>query len=150
MREIGSFLIERCDVVVVDGSRALDELLLSCLELSESIFVVLTKEFPAVRNAQHYLSALARAGYGHEAVKLLVNRHDKAGALQVSLEQLQQTLGAAPFWVLPNRYEEAMQAVHEARPVAVGRRKTELGLSYRNFAKKLGLDGQPAAALQQK
>src|SRR5437016_11655158 len=117
LREIGTFLIERHDVVIVDGSRALDPLLLGCLELSESIFVVLTPEFPAVRNAQHYLGALARAGYGHEAVKLVVNRYEKrGGGLHVSLEQLQQTLGAPPFWVLPNKYEEAMQAVHEARP----------------------------------
>jgi pilus assembly protein CpaE len=88
LREIGSFLIERYDAVIVDGSRSFDELLLSCLELSESIFVVLTEEFPAVRNAQHYLTALARAGYGHEAVKLIVNRHEKRSALHVSLEQL--------------------------------------------------------------
>src|SRR5262249_18990162 len=108
LREIGTFLIERHDVVVVDGSRALDPILLSCLELSDSIFVVLTQEFAAVRNAQNYLGALARAGYGHEAVKLIVNRHEKRGNLHVSLPQLQQTLGAAPFWVLPNRYEEAM------------------------------------------
>jgi pilus assembly protein CpaE len=148
LREIGSFLIEHCDAVVVDGSRALDNLLLSCLELSESIFVVLTPEFPAVRNAQHYLSALARAGYSLEAVKLVVNRHEKRGSLNVSLDQLKQTLGAAPFWVLPNRYEEAMQAVHEARPVVI-RGGTELGRSYRDFAKKLGIDGQPAPALKQ-
>ena len=149
MREIGSFLTERYDAVVVDGSHAIDDLLLSCLELSETIFVVLTQEFPAVRNAQHYLGALARAGYGHEAVKLVVNRHEKRGLLHVSLEQLQQTLGAAPFWVLPNRYDEAMQAVHEARPV-VTRGNTELGRSYRDFARKLGLDGQAVAAAQQK
>lgn len=149
MREIGSFLIQHYDAVVVDGSHAWDGLLLSCLELSESIFVVLTEEFPAVRNAQHYLSALARSGYGHEAVKLVVNRHEKRGLLHVSLEQLQQTLGAAPFWVLPNRYDEAMQAVHEARPVVI-RGNTELGRSYRDFAKKLGLDSQPAATIGKK
>ena len=147
LREIGNFLIERHDVVVVDGSRPLDPILLSCLELSDSIFVVLSQEFPAVRNAQHYLGALARAGYGHEAVKLIVNRHDKRGSLHVSLPQLQQTLGAAPFWVLPNRYEEAMQAIHEARPV-VTRGDTELGRAYREFGKKFGADGQAAAALQ--
>src|SRR6266446_6490193 len=145
LREIGGFLIEHFDVVVVDGSRALDGLLLSCLELSESIFVVLTPEFPAVRNAQQYLGAMARAGYGLEAVKLVVNRHEKRGSLHVSLDQLKQTLGAAPFWVLPNRYQEAMQAVHEARPVVI-RGSTELGRSYRDFAKKMGLNGQPAAA----
>ena len=145
LREIGGFLIEHFDVVVVDGSRALDGLLLSCLELSESIFVVLTPEFPAVRNAQQYLGAMARAGYGLEAVKLVVNRHEKRGSLHVSLDQLKQTLGAAPFWVLPNRYQEAMQAVHEARPVVI-RGSTELGRSYRDFAKKMGLNGQPATA----
>ena len=145
LREIGSFLIERYDAVIVDGSRALDGLLLSCLELSESIFVVLTEEFPAVRNAQQYLSALARAGYGNEAVKIVVNRHEKKGSLHVSLEQLQQTLGTSPFWVLPNKYEEAMRAIHEARPVVL-RGDTELGRSYREFAKKMGFNGQPAAA----
>ncbi len=144
--EIGSFLIEHYDVVIVDGSRSLDPLLLSCLELSESVFVMLTQEFAAVRNAQHYLGALSRAGYGHEAVKLIVNRHDKRGPLHVSIEQLQQTLGAAPFWGLPNRYEEAMRAVHEARPVVM-RGDTDLGKSYREFAKKLGFDAKPAAAM---
>src|SRR5437773_5448509 len=44
LREIGNFLIERHDVVVVDGSRPLDPILLSCLELSDSIFVVLSQE----------------------------------------------------------------------------------------------------------
>src|SRR5215813_3969604 len=99
--EIGTFLIQHYDVIVVDGSRALDPLLLSCLELSETIFVLLTQEFAAVRNAQHFLAALARVGYGHEAVKLVVNRHEKRGSMHVNIEQLKQTLGASPFWVLP-------------------------------------------------
>jgi pilus assembly protein CpaE len=147
--EIGTFLIQHYDVAVVDGSRSLDPLLLSCLELSETIFVMLTQEFPAVRNAQHYLGALARAGYGQEAVKLVVNRCEKRGPMHVSMDQLQQTLGAAPFWGFPNRYEEAMKSVHEARPV-VTRGDTDLGRSYRDFAKKLGLAGKPAAAAQVK
>jgi pilus assembly protein CpaE len=143
LREIGSFLIERYDAVIVDGSRALDGLLLSCLELSESIFVVLTPEFPAVRNAQQYLGALARAGYGLEAVKLIVNRWEKRGsAVHVNMDQLKQTLGASPFWALPNKYEEAMKAVHEARPVVM-KGSAELGRSYRDFAKKLGMNGVP-------
>ncbi|MBI2815760.1 MAG: AAA family ATPase [Acidobacteria bacterium] len=145
VRDIASILVERFDVVVVDGSRGLDGLLLSCLELSNSIFLMLTQEFPALRNAQHYLNALVRAGFGHEAVKIVVNRHAKRGALYATLEQVQQTLGMKPFWVLPNQYEEAMNAVHEARPIVM-RAKSELGQSYRGFGKKLGFDGQPASA----
>jgi pilus assembly protein CpaE len=149
LREIGTFLIERFDAVIVDGSRALDPLLLSCLELSDSIFVVLTTEFPAVRNGQHYMSALARAGYGHDAIKIVVNRYEKRNTLHVNLQQLQQTLGASPFWVLPNRYEEAMKAIHEARPI-VTRGNTDLGRAYREFGKKFGLEPQVAPALQKK
>jgi pilus assembly protein CpaE len=149
LREIGTFLIERFDAVIVDGSRALDPLLLSCLELSDSIFVVLTTEFPAVRNGQHYLGALARAGYGNDAIKIVVNRYDKRSTLHVNLQQLQQTLGAPPFWVLPNRYEEAMKAIHEARPI-VTRGNTDLGKAYREFGKKFGLVPEAAPALQKK
>lgn len=141
VRDIASILIERYDAVVVDGSRGMDGLLMSCLELSNSIFLMLTQEFPALRNAQHYLNALVRAGFGHEAVKIIVNRQTKRGALYASLEQVQQTLGAPPFWVLPNQYEEAMQAVHEARPIVI-RSDSELGRSYRGFGKKMGFDGQ--------
>jgi len=149
VRDMVSLLIERYDAVVVDGSRGLDGLLMGCLELSNSIFLILTQEFPALRNAQHYLNAMAAAGFGPEAVKLVVNRHAKRGVLCASLEQVQQTLGAPPFWVLPNQYEEAMNAVHEARPVVI-RSDSELGRSYRGFGKKMGLDGQPAAAGRKK
>ncbi len=145
LRAVGRFLIEHYDVVIVDGSRALDGLLLSCLELSEFIFLLLTEEFAAVRNAQIYLSSLARAGYGHEVVKVLVNRHEKRGPFHVSLDQVRQTLGAPPFWVFPNSYEDAMQAVHNARPVVI-RGRSELGRSFREFARKLGIESPPEAA----
>jgi pilus assembly protein CpaE len=146
IREIGSFLIERYDAVIVDGSRDMDPILQSCLELSETIFLVLTQEFAAVRNTQHYLNALVRFGYATEAVKLLLNRHDKRRRLNVSPEQLQQTLGSAPFWGFPNQYEEAVTALHEGRPVVM-KGNTELGKSYRNFAKKLGIGKEePAVA----
>jgi len=143
--EIGTFLIQHYDVVIVDGSRPLDAMLLAAMELSETIFVVLTPEFPAVRNAQHYLATLARVGYGHEAVKLVVNRYEKRNSLHVKLDQLQATLGAPPFWGFPNRYEEAMKSIHEARPVVM-RGNTDLGKSYRDFAKKVTSAVSPAAA----
>jgi hypothetical protein len=91
------------------------------------------------------LNALVRAGFGQDAVKLVINRHAKRGALYATLEQVQQTLGMPPFWVLPNCYEDAMQAVHEARPIVI-RGESELASSYRKFGKKLGMDGLGAAA----
>ena len=141
LREIGSFLIERYDVVIVDGSRALDGL----LELPRAVGIDFRGADAGVsRGAQRpaLLGALARAGYGLEAVKIVVNRYEKRGGpLYVSIDQLKQTLGAAPFWALPNRYEEAMKAIHEARPIVM-KGNAELGRSYRDFGKKLGMKGK--------
>ena len=75
----------------------------SIAELSgiiESIFVALTEELSAVRNAlnaQALLDGAGARGYGHEPVELVENRHEKRGSLHVSLEPLQQTQGAARF-----------------------------------------------------
>ena len=52
-------------------------------------------------------------------------------------------------WALPNRYEEAMKAIHEARPI-VTRGNSDLGRAYREFGKKFGLEPQAAPALQKK
>lgn len=147
VKELGTFLIEQYDVVIVDGSRGLDDILLNCLELSESIFLVLTQEFPAVRNAQHYINALVRIGFSQEVIKLLVNRYQKRAPMYVSMEQLQQTLSTKPFYAFPNCYEEAMQAIHKARPIVLNP-SAELGRSYREFVKKVGFssNGQPAGA----
>ncbi len=145
VKEVGTFLIEKYDAVIVDGSRGLDDMLLGCLELSESIFLVMTQEFPAVRNAQHYLTALVRMGFSQEAIKLVVNRYMKRAPMYVSMEQVQQTLSARPFFALPNRYEEAMQAIHKARPIVLNQ-AAELGRSFREFARKIESNGQPQPA----
>ncbi len=145
VKEIATFLIEKYDAVVVDGSRGLDEVLLGCLELSDTIFLVMTGEFPAVRNAQQLLGALSRTGFSQEQIKVLVNRYRKNAATSVSMEQIQQTLGTRLFWAVPNRYDESMQAVHRARPAVVF--DGELQQSYLGLVKKLAsLDGQPAGA----
>jgi MinD-like ATPase involved in chromosome partitioning or flagellar assembly len=102
----------------VDGSGGFDEPLLGCLELSDSVFLMMTGEFLAVRNAQHYLAALGRMGFTPEQIKIVVNRHRK-NAQSVSAEQIQQTLGARVYYTLPNRYAECMQALHQARPAVI-------------------------------
>jgi pilus assembly protein CpaE len=148
LKELTTFLIEKYDLVIVDGSRGLGDFVLGALELSDSIFLMMTQEFPAVRNVQHYVNSLVRMGSSQETLKLVVNRYQKRAPMYVSMEQLQQTLNLRPFWALPNRYEEAMAAVHKARPIVLNP-ASELGKSYQEFAKKVTAENHstaPAAA----
>jgi pilus assembly protein CpaE len=141
IKEIATFLIEKYDAVVVDASRGLDETLLGCLELSESIFVVLTQEFLAVRNAQQYLAALGKLGFSAEQLKIVVNRYGKGQNSAVSMEQIQQTLGTKIFYAIPNRYAESLQAVHQSRPAVIY--PGDLQDAYLGMSKKILSNGAP-------
>ena len=146
IKEIATFLIEKYETVVVDGSRGLDDALLGCLELSDSIFLVITSEFLAVRNAQQFLGTLGRLGFSPEQIKVVVNRHRKNQQSSVSVEQIQETLGTRIFWAIPNRYQECLQAVHQARPAVIF--PGDLQDSFLGMARKLNgasgnANGQP-------
>ncbi len=143
IKEIAAFLVEKYDAVIVDGSRGLDEALLGCLELSESVFLVLTQEFLAVRNAQQYLAALGKLGFSAEQLKIVVNRYGKGQNSAVSMEQIQQTLGTKIFYAIPNRYQDSMQAVHQSRPAVSY--AGDLQQAYMGMAKKILANGASSA-----
>ena len=68
-REFATFLVEKYDAVVVDAGRAIsDQLVMAACQVSAGIFLVMTQEFPAVRNAQRYLSFLMRMGFSQDQV----------------------------------------------------------------------------------
>ena len=116
-------LMEPIKTLIVDDEKPARSRLTLCLRRQPDIEIV----------------GIARDGL--EAVKLVVNRWEKRGGpMYVNMDQLKQTLGASPFWALPNKYEESMKAIHEARPVVM-KGSADLGRSYRDFAKKLGMNG---------
>ncbi len=146
IKEIATFLIEKYDTVIVDGSRGLDDQLLGCIELSDSVFLIMTGEFLSVRNAQQFLGTLGRMGFSPEQIKVVVNRNRK-NAQSVGVEQIQQTLGSRVFWALPNRYQECMEAVHQARPAVSY--PGEMQQAFLGMAKKIhGANGASPAAEQ--
>ena len=74
-REFASFLVEKYESIVIDAGRWIaDEVVLAALQSSSTIFLVITQEFPAIRNAQRYIAALMRLGFNQDQLKIVVNR----------------------------------------------------------------------------
>src|SRR5450759_62431 len=56
-REFGTFLVEKYESIVVHSARSVpDEIVLGALQASSIIFLVVTQEFPSIRNAQRYIA----------------------------------------------------------------------------------------------
>ena len=121
-REFGTFLVEKYESIVIDGGRAIsDEIVLGALQASTFIFLVVTQEFPSVRNAQRYISYLMRMGFSQDQIKVVVNQYQKRNTSNyASLEQIQQTLNQTVFYGIPPS-PAVLQAINRARPLVATR-----------------------------
>ena len=121
-REFATFLIEKYDSVVIDGGKNInDEVVMTACSISSAILLVLNQDFPSVRNAQRYITALARIGVNLDQIKLIVNHYNKkSGPQHASLEQIQQTLNMPVFYGIPTS-PAMLAAVNKARPAVADR-----------------------------
>lgn len=125
------------DFVVVDVGRTLNALSIRALDNAEVIYMVLQMTLPFVRNAKVLLNTFAALGYGHEKVKLVVNRFQKKTG-DLALADVERALGATVSWTVPNSFEAVTSSVNQGIPVlrlapkdAVARTIREIADSYR-------------------
>jgi len=149
-KEFATFLVEKYDTIVVDGGVAInDDLIVAALRISASIFLVLTQELAAIRNAQRYISFLMRMGATQDQIKLVVNRHNKkANSNLATREQIEQTLNQPIFFGVPESYGPLLSAINKGRPVAAdaAAHSGELDTALRAFVKKSISAGNPVPA----
>jgi pilus assembly protein CpaE len=137
-REFATFLIEKYDAVVVDGGRAIsDEVVMAAAQVSSSVFLVLDQEFPAVRNAQRYITHMMRMGFSQDQIRVLVNRYTKKVNTQsASVEQIQQTLNQSVFYGVPAS-GAVIASINRARPFVANREAAgDLDRIFRAFVDK--------------
>jgi pilus assembly protein CpaE len=137
-RDFSNFLIEKYDSLVIDAGRnILDEVTMSALQVSTMIFLVIDQEFPSIRNAQRYVSHLARMGFQQDQIKIVVNRYQKKNsAHQAGLEQIQQTLNQGVFYGIPPS-AAVPSAINKGRPFVADRQAAgEMDRIFRAFVDK--------------
>ena len=138
LREFATFLVEKYNAVVFDaGNDLTDELVQGALQVSSTVFLVITQEFSAVRNAQRYISYLMRLGFTADQIKVVVNRYNKmSGPHVATLEQIQQTLNQAVFYGIPNS-PAVGQSINKSRPLVADRQLfPEMDKTIRAFVDK--------------
>ena len=121
-REFASFLVEKYEAIVIDAGRWIsDEVVLAALQSSSAIFLVITQEFPSIRNAQRYIGALMRLGFNQDQIKIVVNAIRRSHRPNLaSLEQIQQTLNQPVFYGIPSS-PAVLAAVNRGRPFVADR-----------------------------
>ena len=138
LREFATFLVEKYDSIVVDAGRSInDELVLGALSVSSTLFIVVTQEFPTIRNAQRYIGFLMRMGFNQDQIKVVVNHYTKkSGPNIATLQQIQQTLNQPVFYGIPES-AAFLASVNRARPLVADRQAfAEMDKTIRAFVDK--------------
>ena len=138
LRDFSNFLVEKYDSVVLDlGRNLLSELAIGGLQVASQVFLVMTQEFPAIRNTQRYLGYLMRMGFSQDQIKILVNNYQKKPSAQyASIDQIQQTLNMKVFYGIPQS-PAVMAAINKSRPFVENREAAgDLDRVFRLFVDK--------------
>jgi pilus assembly protein CpaE len=138
LREFATFLVEKYDAIVIDGGKAIsNELVAAAAQVSAAVFLVMDQEFPAIRNAQRYITHLMRMGFNQDQIKVLVNRYTKKiTPLQATVEQIQHTLNQPVFYGIPPS-PAVIASINRGRPFVANREQAgDLDRIFRSFVDK--------------
>jgi pilus assembly protein CpaE len=137
-REFGTFLVEKYESVVIDAGRLVnDDVVLAALQASTTIFLVMSQEYPTIRNAQRYIAFLMRMGFNQDQIKVVVNQYTKrTNAHLATLEQIHQTLNLPVFYGIPST-PAVTASINKARPIVADRQAApEFDKAFRAFVDK--------------
>ncbi|MCA9452357.1 MAG: hypothetical protein KC584_06980, partial [Nitrospira sp.] len=103
------------DYVILDCGHVLDLTTKKALELATLILVTSTLMVPVVHRTKRILELLRGSGFPAEKIRLVMNRF--LSAEQDVLKETEEILKQKAFWLLPNDYPSASQAVNSGKPL---------------------------------
>lgn len=129
--QIIDVISERFDYVVVDTASLLDELLLSLLERSEQVLMVVDMDLPSVKNAKLALETLRLLKYPTNKVQLILNRSNSKARLDDK-----EIEGALKSRITARVPSEGIVAasVNEGRPVVESVPKSKVAKGFEEVA----------------
>lgn len=108
--------------------------------LCDKVLLVTTPELTSIWKA-HRLVAYLHECHIREKIELVVNRVNLPK--EIPADEIEKTLDQSISWSVPDDYAQAVDAIHEARPMVTSGNKTPVAESYRKMAQDLlGLDRQ--------
>lgn len=112
------------DVVIVDTSSALDEKVLSVLDIADRIMVVTTPEIPAIKDAKLFFEITEALEYERDRIIFVLNKEDKR--INIRAEDIETNIRYRLDGRLPLDERVATTAINQGIPFVLGNRNSQL------------------------
>lgn len=106
------------EIIIVDTSSVLDDLVLSVLDVSDKIIVVTTPEIPAIKNAKLFFEVTEALEYDRERTMFVLNKVDKR--VNIRAEDIEANIKYKIEGQLPLDERVVTTAVNQGVPYVLG------------------------------
>ncbi len=130
-----NFLKTMFGYIIIDTSNNFDIKTLTCLDVSDQIFLVLMINLPSIRNAQKCLSLFKRLEYDKTKVKLIINRYIEDD--EITVEDVEEALDNDIYWKVPNAYFPIMSSINKGIPVSQASPDLDISQNFVELAEKI-------------
>lgn len=121
IRRILVELAANYDYVIVDTWPSFADVVLTAMDLADTILLLMTLEMTTIRDVKLYLEVVEKLNYPQEKVKLLLNRAGSVGGIKV--EAVEETLRYKVMVGLSNDGGAMMMAVNQGVPLVISARE---------------------------
>ncbi|MFZ5595956.1 MAG: AAA family ATPase [Bacillota bacterium] len=126
------------DYILVDTAAAINEITLSCLELSDHIMVIINQDLPTLRHARVNLEILEKLNLT-DRTKIILNRYHNDG---LKIKDLEKNINTTVTAALPEDNETVSASINKGHPFVLTRPSAQITKSFTDLADSLG--GTPA------
>ncbi len=126
-------LKEKYHYVVVDTPAFLSDTVLTALEISDAILVLLTMELPTLKSGKLMMEIMQTFGYGEDKVKIILNRETPEGTFKKA--DIEQTLGHEITATIPSDGAAVMPSVNEGEPFFLRSTDSKISVAMKEVVK---------------
>lgn len=121
--------------VVIDGGNYLNDDIVTLMDISQRIALVITPDLASLRDARLFLDIARSLSYPREKIMLLANK--VTGKNEVSLREIEKVLRMKIFGTIPFDDIQSLNCLNEGVPIFLKKPNHAISKAYKKFAQNL-------------
>jgi pilus assembly protein CpaE len=138
LSRILDLLVKMCDVIIIDTSPIIDDVILTAVDKSDLVYLVVTMDVASVKDARLDLHRLESLGYSAESVRLMLNRADSRVFLDPG--DVETAVGLRVYARIPSD-RLVSRSVNKGVPVVIEAPRSAVAKSLAGIARMIAGNG---------
>jgi pilus assembly protein CpaE len=127
-----SVLTQMADYVVVDTRPGFDDTMLTVMDASERLLLLLTMEMTTIKDTTQFLEIASLLGYPHDRIQLVLNRYNTYSGIPT--RDIAENLGHEIDYQIPEDFPTVLHSINEGTPLVDSRADHRVSQEIRRLA----------------